>query len=761
MPALQAFGRRWHVGSDDFVLPGICDLIIRISWFIATAVVYWKSNEDLDGVGCDGGTLIKQFLYGIFGILQLIIFADIALVHNSKAGSIMETEKRKWVPLCLYFRTLLAVAELVWNIIGTYWLSQEILTCAQAPGAENLVQGLIICNWLLVAFTLVLFPVMFDSLGRREFDLSPDVFADHKLATCWNRRWRFLCLVWWTKNKDVQATFRDMGYYMAAAFESSDLTLSDVICGLILLFLKHRETKKRQNELQSVSVEKILEAEEESDQISIQSNNNRDGIEWPKTEEWNNLGLIHHFYQYAVASYTWGAILCTSSNPLWSLWKDAFCCGCIRKKRWDADIEGDNCCFLNTGSANDAIKLENTEILYCSFHDKVFQTPFFVALDHTEKAIVVAIRGTMSRVDVVTDINVRPESLARFGYPESYRVHKGMLMNALKVLEKIEELQIIPNLLRSHPDYKIVTTGTSLGSASATLLSMIYKQQFPNVDVKCFAYSPSGALMNLETAKFCESFVTSVIYGDDFVARLAVKSIERLKYDVVSILRECRTPKYQILLGGLYCLCGGRPKVTFSPDMDSLRRESRQELISAYGFDFAEINVVPMKGEKRPFYLSAETELTTHKPKCKKASRAQTPGAAPPLPHKLLPFELMYPPGKILHVTETSAFRSGRRAKNDSKPRWNIRWADRQEFREIIITSRMMMDHVPFRPNKALLDLTRRWRQSSDDRNDAQLRDPVIISDIIISSSKSNSSISSPVPIDDLVLSSVPSNKPS
>ncbi|ODM97087.1 Sn1-specific diacylglycerol lipase beta [Orchesella cincta] len=477
--------------------------------------------------------------------------------------------------------------------------------------------------------------------------------------------------------------------------------------------------------------------------------------------------MIHHFYQYAVACYSWGAVLCTSSNPIGAFWKDSLCCGCIRKKPWDADIEGDNCCFLNTGTAKDSIKLENTEVLYCSFHDKVFQTPFFVALDHAEKAIVVAIRGTMSRVDVVTDINVRPESLGRFGYPESYRVHKGMFLNAMKVHEKLEELQIIPKLLHSHPDYKIVTTGTSLGSASATLLCMVLRQEYPNKDVKCFAYSPSGALMNLETARFCESFVTSVIYGDDFVARLAVKSIERLKYDVVSILRECRTPKYQILLGGLFCLCGGRPKVTFSPDMDSIRRESRQELISAYGFDFAEINVVPMKGERCPFYLNSEQELMMQNPKCnRKASRALTPDTTPPPPpHKLLPFELMYPPGKILHITETSSFRSGRRPKNDSKPRWNIRWADRQEFREIIITSRMIMDHVPFRPNKALQDLTRRWRQSPDNENNAQISDPVIISDII-SNSKSchslNTSISSPVPIvDDLVLSQIPSNKPS
>lgn len=71
--------------------------------FIATAVVYWQNNDVLEG-GCSRGELIKYFLYGTFGALQLIIFSDIALVHNSKAGSVMETEARKFVPACLYVR---------------------------------------------------------------------------------------------------------------------------------------------------------------------------------------------------------------------------------------------------------------------------------------------------------------------------------------------------------------------------------------------------------------------------------------------------------------------------------------------------------------------------------------------------------------------------------------------------------------------------------------------------------------------------------
>jgi len=36
------------------------------------------------------------------------------------------------------------------------------------------------------------------------------------------------------------------------------------------------------------------------------------------------------------------------------------------------------------------------------------------------------------------------------------------------------------------------------------------------------------------------------------------------------------------------------------------------------------------------------------------------------------------------------------------KERWNIRWAQRSEFRQILITRRMLLDHLPFRQMKCL-----------------------------------------------------------
>ena len=53
--------------------------------------------------------------------------------------------------------------------------------------------------------------------------------------------------------------------------------------------------------------------------------------------------------------------------------------------------------------------------------------------------------------------------------------------------------------------------GHSLGAGAATLLSIILKQEYP--ELKCFAYSPPGGLLSLNMARYTEDFVCSVVLG--------------------------------------------------------------------------------------------------------------------------------------------------------------------------------------------------------------------------------------------------------
>ena len=100
-----------------------------------------------------------------------------------------------------------------------------------------------------------------------------------------------------------------------------------------------------------------------------------------------------------------------------------------------------------------------------------------VALDHEFKAVVVAIRGTLSTADVLVDLNC---TLATFHVPVvdnlgtvsgttvPLKTHSGMLMTASNIRDEIagllEELLLNPH--SNYKNYRLVICGHSLGAVS-------------------------------------------------------------------------------------------------------------------------------------------------------------------------------------------------------------------------------------------------------------------------------------------------------
>jgi hypothetical protein len=69
----------------------------------------------------------------------------------------------------------------------------------------------------------------------------------------------------------------------------------------------------------------------------------------------------------------------------------------------------------------------------------------------------------------------------------------------------------------------------------------------------------------LEAAKFSESFALSIVVGDDIVSRLSVPAFEGFKETLIQTIKECKAPKYRILVGGCwYWLMGGIPSLTIN-----------------------------------------------------------------------------------------------------------------------------------------------------------------------------------------------------
>ena len=162
-----------------------------------------------------------------------------------------------------------------------------------------------------------------------------------------------------------------------------------------------------------------------------------------------------------------------------------------------------------------------------------------MAIDRNECVIVVAIRGTLSGHDALTDLTAATDFISVCGQPTG--CHSGMLQSANFLFQQLESNNILERALSDHPGYGIVITGHSLGAGAGTLLSLLLQPAYP--EIKCYAFSPPGGLISLTAAKHTEHFCLSVIIGDDLVPRLSLSALEKLMHRVERALDDCALPK--------------------------------------------------------------------------------------------------------------------------------------------------------------------------------------------------------------------------
>jgi predicted lipase len=88
----------------------------------------------------------------------------------------------------------------------------------------------------------------------------------------------------------------------------------------------------------------------------------------------------------------------------------------------------------------------------------------FVAVDMTNKLVVISFRGTASELNKITDVNyTRTES----DLCPKCLVHRGFWFSWMEA--RNNTLTALINISKTHPSWKIVVTGHSLGGAIATL----------------------------------------------------------------------------------------------------------------------------------------------------------------------------------------------------------------------------------------------------------------------------------------------------
>ncbi|KAM9261645.1 diacylglycerol lipase-beta isoform 1-T1 [Cariama cristata] len=656
MPGLVVFGRRWAIGSDDFVLPGAFELFVRLVWWIGILALYTVHKGQFN---CPGGGLLHSYLLVLLILLTSIICALSALVYISMQGTISNPGPRKSLPKLLYTRLFLYLPEFIWAVVGAVWVSDSSVHCEKT--VINVITGTVIASWVIIIFTIVGVVIVFDPLGgKKTFYLTNSVnrnlessqsgqllYNVKSTATrVWEKRIRLLCCCI-VQDDDHRVAFTSIAELFRAYFSDTDLVPSDIAAGLTLL---HQE----QDKMESYS--------EEPEEVLCHSPSSlvRDELDI-------ELENAAHYMLFAAAAYGWPYYIYT--NPFTALCKlTGDCCG---NRPTDSDITGSDRHNFHFGSILKITGLQYRDFIHISFHNKIYEIPFFVALDHKKEAIVVAVRGTLSFEDILTDLSADCEDLTLADVIENGFVHKGITQAANYIYRKLINDGILNQAFTIAPEYKLVIVGHSLGGGTASVLAIMLRNSFPTL--RCYAFSPPGGLLSKSLADYTKHFIVSVIVGKDLVARLSMPNMEDLKRRIVRIVANCNRPKYQILLRGCwYEVFGGDPD-NFPTELDSRNQNALTQPL------LAEESLMV---HRSPSYNTLEDESHLNSP--------------PQYPR-------LYLPGKIIHIVEEST--SKRLCSSNIE--YMARWSNETAFSSILISPKMITDHMPDVVLKALNSLSR------------------------------------------------------
>jgi hypothetical protein len=155
----------------------------------------------------------------------------------------------------------------------------------------------------------------------------------------------------------------------------------------------------------------------------------------------------------------------------------------------------------------------------------------FVAVDHANKKVVLAIRGTFSLSEIVVDV-------AGFSRPFcGGEAHSEMANMAERVWQVAGDTVL--NLLGQHQDYELVLTGHSLGGGTACLLNILChrngRQLVKGHPVRCFSYAAPPVYTPLYFVPNAVRTCTNYIHECDFVPFLSVDSVRHLFSSVRAI----------------------------------------------------------------------------------------------------------------------------------------------------------------------------------------------------------------------------------
>eukprot|EP00501_MAST-03F_sp_TOSAG23-6_P000158 GSMAST32.ASY1.ANO1.161.1 assembled CDS len=378
-----------------------------------------------------------------------------------------------------------------------------------------------------------------------------------------------------------------------------------------------------------------------------------------------------------------------------------------------------------------------------AMENSFLQKHWYVCVDHRTKSIIIAIRGTLSLLDVLTDVcfiapeNRMTDKNKSLKYSENSSEHVNDNNRTRETFHALDKEGVLYD-----KSYELVITGHSLGAGVAALLALVLKNQYPST--RCIAYSPPGALLTQGIAEWTKTFITTLIVGKDIIPRLSLSSLESLRDNIVQVACETNASKTGLLLDILGCgcclsrKCTGKDRKDLPNSFDSTNsftdnkldiETANVESKEVSNVDHSNMSTESMKIRRNRYSINVKADIKNY---CK----FQNGYASSPKTEMILNRYLastrhfnmdstreMCVPGRILHIATKHTFQDveelevkkdkslekngnklccNRKSKLDDE---NIvkgyngvraEWVyDRLDFTEIMISSRPLRHHFP------------------------------------------------------------------
>ena len=168
-------------------------------------------------------------------------------------------------------------------------------------------------------------------------------------------------------------------------------------------------------------------------------------------------------------------------------------------------------------------------------HDETMLPGFvahYIALNKKKKQVLIAVKGTSSLEDMLTDCcgQAVEYELKNGPFMENgstkIHCHEGILLAAEKLFRDVET--IVEELFL--PNYQIVITGHSLGAGVGALLGIMLRSRFeelrsdPGKRLKVLAFA-SPPVVDYEASLACESFCTTIVNNSDIIPRSSLSNL--------------------------------------------------------------------------------------------------------------------------------------------------------------------------------------------------------------------------------------------